>query len=385
MRERVVSGKIFLIQQEDGLVLMTEQPYESEELLQRLLADYPDILAGDQINSAAPRRCLPISREIAVPDEEGGSGRWALDHLFVDQDAIPTLVEVKRSSDTRIRREVVGQLLDYAANAVVYWRPESIRAQFEATCSRKGRDPAAELQALLGEEGDGEAFWQQVADNLQTGRVRLVFVADRIPVELQRVVEFLNGQMSRAEVLAVEVRQYVGPQLRTLVPRVVGQTASAQQRKDPARATARERIWDEPTFLAELEARHGAALVEVARRIIAWAEQERLSLLWGRGKQDGSFYPMVEHSAGSVRLCGVWTYACVEVQFEYFQFVAPFTDERLRLDLVARLNEIAGVTVPLDGISRRPAFPLAVLRDEAALRAFLAAFSWVASQIRSHA
>ena len=28
----------------------------------------------------------------------------------------PTLVEVKRSSDTRIRREVVGQMLDYAAN-----------------------------------------------------------------------------------------------------------------------------------------------------------------------------------------------------------------------------------------------------------------------------
>lgn len=37
-----------------------------------------------------------------------------MDHLFVDQDAIPTLVEVKRSSDTRIRREVVGQLLEYS-------------------------------------------------------------------------------------------------------------------------------------------------------------------------------------------------------------------------------------------------------------------------------
>ena len=32
---------------------------------------------------------------------------------------MPTLVEVKRSSDTRIRREVVGQMLHYAANAVV--------------------------------------------------------------------------------------------------------------------------------------------------------------------------------------------------------------------------------------------------------------------------
>jgi hypothetical protein len=379
-----VSGKIFLIQHDGGLVPMSEQPYDSEDLLQRLLADYPDILAGDQINSTAPRRWLPLSREIAVPDEEGGSGRWARDHLFVDQDAIPTLVEVKRSTDTRIRREVVGQLLDYAANAVVYWRPEGIRAQFEATCTRKGSDPGVELQAFLGEDGDGETFWQQVAANLQSGRVRLVFVADRIPVELQRVVEFLNAQMSQAEVLAIEVQQYVGQQLRTLVSRVVGQTAVAQQRKEPARASQSVRVWDEPTFLAELETRHGPKAVELARRIIAWAEEERLPLWWGRGRQDGSFYPMVEHSGGSAWLFGVWTYARIEIQFQYLQAVAPFTDERLRLELVARLNEIPGVAIPPDGIRRRPAFPLQALRDEAALQQFLAAFNWVVAEIRSH-
>ena len=33
----------------------------------------------------------------------------------LDQDAIPTLVKVERSSDTRVRCEVVGQMLDYAA------------------------------------------------------------------------------------------------------------------------------------------------------------------------------------------------------------------------------------------------------------------------------
>jgi hypothetical protein len=62
----------------------------------------------------------------------GSGNRWSVDHLFLDQDAIPTIVEVKRSSDTRIRREVVGQMLDYAANAVVYWAVEAIRAEFEA-------------------------------------------------------------------------------------------------------------------------------------------------------------------------------------------------------------------------------------------------------------
>ena len=89
-----------------GWLPMQEAPYDSESLLQKLLADHPDLLAGDQINAEEPRRWLLITREMAVPGEQDGAGRWSLDHLFLDQDAIPTLVEVKRSSDTRIRREV---------------------------------------------------------------------------------------------------------------------------------------------------------------------------------------------------------------------------------------------------------------------------------------
>ena len=69
---------------------------------------------------------------MAVPSEEGGGWRWSLDHLFLDQDGIRTLVEVKRSTDSRIRREVVGQMLDYAANAVVYWPVEEIRSTFRS-------------------------------------------------------------------------------------------------------------------------------------------------------------------------------------------------------------------------------------------------------------
>jgi hypothetical protein len=56
-----------------------------------------------------------------VPDSETGGGRWALYRLFIDQDGIFTIVEEKRSTDTRIRREVIGQMQDYAANAVAYW------------------------------------------------------------------------------------------------------------------------------------------------------------------------------------------------------------------------------------------------------------------------
>jgi hypothetical protein len=59
---------------------MTEQAYDSEDLLQKLLATYPALLAGDQMDSTAPRRWLLISREMTVPDDESGDARWSLDH-----------------------------------------------------------------------------------------------------------------------------------------------------------------------------------------------------------------------------------------------------------------------------------------------------------------
>ncbi len=214
------------------LTELNAAPYESEPILQKLLADYPELLAGEQIDPDSPRRWILISRELAVPDEEGGSGRWALDHLFLDQEGIPTLIEVKRASDTRIRREVVGQMLDYAANGSVYWPVEGLRDQFAARCGEKGVEPELELQGKLGITTEVSAFWAQVRDNLAVGRLRLVFVADKIPAELQRIIEFLNDQMTHATVIGLEVKQYVGDDgLKTLVPRIIGNTSQAREVK----------------------------------------------------------------------------------------------------------------------------------------------------------
>jgi len=221
-------GQIFNIQDDGQLIEMEEKPFANEDLFQKLLARYPNLLAGDQILSSSPRRWLLIKREKGVPSEEGGGERWSLDHLFRDQDSVPTLVEVKRSSDTRIRREVVGQMLEYAANAVAYWPVEKMQAEYERSCEREGMDPEQRLTQFLGEDGDPDDFWQKVKTNLQAKRIRLLFVADAIPLELRRIVEFLNDVTDPVEILAVEIKHYVGQGLKTLVPRVIGQTAKKE-------------------------------------------------------------------------------------------------------------------------------------------------------------
>jgi len=110
---------IFMIDQDGRLLEMAATRYASEGVLQDLLAAHPDLLAGGLMDPSSPRRFLLIEREAGIPRSEGGPDHFSLDHLFLDQDAVPTLVEVKRRADTRIRRELVGRMLDYAANGVV--------------------------------------------------------------------------------------------------------------------------------------------------------------------------------------------------------------------------------------------------------------------------
>ncbi|MCG3149432.1 MAG: hypothetical protein PCFJNLEI_02894 [Verrucomicrobiae bacterium] len=375
-----MNGGVFLIQGKDCLIEMKEERQKSEESFQELLASYPSLLAGDQIDSESPRHWLLVSREIEVPDADEAAGRWSLDHLFLDQDGIPTLVEVKRSTDTRIRREVVGQMLDYAANAVVYWSVETIRAEFEARCQAVNLDSQQQIKNVFGDTTNADQLWQKVKVNLQAGKIRLVFVADEIPSELRRIIEFLNEQMDPAEVLGVEIRQYVGQGLKTLVPRVIGQTAEAQQKKSSG---AREnRQWDETSFLKVLEEERGQDEARVAAAILRWAKDQKLRVWWGKGKQAGSFFPMFDYKGDSHFLFSVWTYGRIEVQFQHMR-THPFSDHARRLDLARRLNTIAAVSVPEDAIRRRPSIPITSLDEPAALAQFLEVFGWVIQEIRT--
>jgi len=374
-----MNGGIYLIQDDGQLVEMTEQLYDSEDYLQELLAKYPNLLAGDQIDSDVPRRWLLIAREAELPSETDGSGRWSVDNLFLDQDAIPTIIEVKRSTDTRIRREVIGQMLDYAANAIAYWPIESIRAKFESYHEKNGKDPRQLLDQFLGNNVDLEQFWQQVKTNLQAGKIRMIFVADEVPSELQRIVEFLNEQMDPAEVLAIEIKQFVGKGLRTLVPRVIGQTAGAQNKKSSG--IREKKQWDETIFFKDFEDRHNIEGGLVARKIFDWAQSRHLRNWWGEGKRDGSFFPIFDHNGIDYTLIALWTNGSIEVQFQHMKG-KPFNDKAMRLELLNRLNNIEGIAIPDEAITRRPTIPLSVFSDESVLKKFLETLEWAINQIK---
>lgn len=168
------------LKQGETYVSMTVTPYDSERVLQELIGQHAEVLADE---TAGQGSLLLVRREAAVSDQEDAGGRWSLDHLYVDAHGVPTLVEVKRSSDTRGRREVVAQMLDYAANAKLSFNAERMATWLEENAQERGTSASQALSDTLGVE-DPDAFWATVATNLDAERFRLIFVSDVIPPEL---------------------------------------------------------------------------------------------------------------------------------------------------------------------------------------------------------
>jgi hypothetical protein len=380
IEQETMAGRIYLLNDNSELMAMEEAPYDSEKLLQEMLADHPDLLAGEQINGDNPRRWLLVTREMAVKGEEDGAARWSLDHLFLDQEAIPTLVEVKKGSNSDIRRKVIGQMLDYAANAVAYWPVEDIRAKFETRCENNGEDSEESLIALLGEDQDIDEFWQRVKTNLQAGRIRMVFLADSIPAELRRVVEFLNEQMDPAEVLAIEVKQFIGKGMRTLVPRVIGQTETARQKKTSGAKSGTQ--WDEMSFMSALEERKGAEARKVAEELLQWITPQVTYVWYGTGSKEGGIVPTIQQGKTKYHVCRMATQGWFVFRFDWLYKKPPLNDEAIRRQLLSLINEIPGVHFDEDALTKRTRIPFEKLMTVEAVDKLKSAVSWLIEQVK---
>jgi len=370
-----MAGKIFVLRDGEEFTELTPSQYSNEDFFQGLIEKHPEILAGDQINPDSPRKWLLVSREMGVPAEQDGGTQWYLGHLFIDQDAIPTFVEVKRSTDTRIRREVVAQMLDYAANAVQYWPMETIRDKYEQNISDTNSLSAI---GIIPENED--AFWQSVSVNLRAGRIRMMFVADAIPLPLQRIIEFLNAQMVDTEVLGLEIKQFLSANgMTTLVPHLIGRTATAVQTK-----RAESRKWDEQSVLEQAVQISGNESTAICEKLLRLFESLGCYIWWGEGKDRGGFVPVY---VGKQRhqLCSIYNWykrTLVEIYFQYMK--EPFTSTEYRMKLKNSLERIPGVHIPDERIEKRPNFEAGLLNDNKNFDLFANAITSYIEDIKAH-
>lgn len=355
-----MSHTIYMKNKDGILIELMETPYDSEKIFQELIEQYPMILAGNQINPDNPRQWILISREMAIPITGNSDSYGYLDHLFIDQDGIPTFVEVKRSTNSEIRRQVVGQMLDYAANATVYWKIDSIRQIFDN--SGQTLEGAFDIS-----EEQIEDFWASVEANLKSGKIRLLFIADEIPESLLRIIEFLNNQMRNTEVLGLEIKQYLSEDReQIIVPHIVGNTLQAKEVK----RNNKNRNWNKDSFLFEIEAIGGMEQRATAEQLV----QEFLDLsedchiTYGNGSTHSSV--IAKYHDSTIMNIYPWQKGVyIQISFKYLK--EPFNKVEYQKELTRKVELALHEAFPIGKTEKSLSISLAHLVDEEKYSEFL--------------
>jgi hypothetical protein len=347
-------AKVYVMNEDGSTQSMTGIRCVNEDLeLQRILEMNPDLVPGDQIKPSDPRRWLVVRREMPVPDPGTGENRWSIDLFFVDQDAMPTFIECKRYSDTDSRRKVVGQMLEYAANGHHYWSTEDMRNYAEQAAEKIGMSLEEELKRLKPDGSDTvDEFFQQVEDNLREGQIRLIFFMEEAPAELKSVVEFLNKQMERSQVLIVEARQYEHQGMRIVNPVLFGFTEEARQvKKTVSITTGERRKWDKESFFADARVRLQDAEVKSMKLVLDKLIELKSEISWGNGKASGSYSAKWAHF-GKNTVLSVYSDGRLTVNFGNF---GADSDQHDFLALLKdKLVDDLGLPVPDDYERRYP-------------------------------
>jgi len=272
-------------------------------------------------------------------------------------------------------------MLDYVANATLYWQPGTLEGWFNA----QDEDSDQRLLEFLDDaELNPANFWSRVEENLRSGRVRCVFVADSIPDSLIRLVEFLNEHLRLTEVYAVELPQYVSadqlPGVRVIVPKLIGNTTRAIANKSEV-PSAPKRRWDEESFFADLGERSDSACVTLCREIFDWAGSQGVRVVYENGKIYGSMILVVRPPPNGCVFVSIWSYGKIEIDFQYVRRSPAFQEDETRREVIRKFNQIPGVSIDEASHSLRPNLPLALFVDDPARRDLFAILSWVAERL----
>ena len=332
-------GVVYLVN-DDQLVAMERTLYDAEAVLQGLLARDARLLGGAASGEASMRRWVHIQNELPV---RGASGQqWSADNIFIDDEAVPTVVEVKRSTNTQLRREVVGQLLEYVTNLRAGTSADDLRSRFEDAARARDEDPEAALQHGLRITMSADEYWAAVGENLARGRIRGFVVADEIPEELRRIIEYLNDQLGDSRFLALEVPQFsasIG--VTTLVPQIVAGSLEPPVKQESARASGQ---WDQERLIAQLvdTEKGGTNAADAGRALLEWASDKGLGMSWGTGRDTASVTLFVPLPGEPRVICIVGT-GYFQWYFASYRARAPFDSLERREELLRKIQGIDGI------------------------------------------
>jgi hypothetical protein len=147
-----------------------------------------------------------------------------IDNFMVTASGLPVLVECKLWRNPEARREVVGQILDYAKE-LSRWSSSDLQREVSRRLGRNG-NPLLEMVREVDRTVNEIAFNDALTANLRRGRFLLLIVGDGIREGVEAIAEYLQVHAGLHFSLGlVELPMYLMPDgSRLVAPRVLAKT-----------------------------------------------------------------------------------------------------------------------------------------------------------------
>lgn len=322
--------------------------------------------------SEAELQALFVEQPSLVPDvspqavavSEFSTDVGPSDVVIVDQDGSLTVVECKLATNVEIRRKIVGQVLDYAANL---WRMPL--ADFEQRWLNRSKSSLVEQLT-----DDARATLQQ---SLYDGTFTLVLAVDRINDDLRRIVEYLNAHTGDTiRVLAMELGHAEHGGVEMLIPTVYGAEIADSKSRETTGSSRWSRTQWEPAQViakvAESDGVLGAALAEFLDEL-----RHAGFTVTGTRAKEPSLVVGADVAGGQV-----WPFSLYTGESESKQFAVNYAWLR-PLDAARRERFLEATGIALPTIDRevvasaefrkRPGAPLSAIRTPEVRSALVAA------------
>ncbi len=250
--------------------------YQKEDDLQNIVAQNPNLLILP--TDPDDYQLYLVAREQPIPCPDRPT-LWA-DVFFVDSLAVPVIVEVKRSSDTRIHAEVMTQTLNYAAH-LCYADFDKIITNIQASIKKLENENPLPNDDSCEESGSflNHAFIEKLRENIVSGIMKLIIVADEIPSSLEHIIKFADHAMKDIAVYGVEIPQYT-VNSKTVLTRSFVVTQQVEEKKKSSTPSMQ---WTKESMLKRFQECGNLRGIDNLSKIMPLAEHYGFNAVYGSG------------------------------------------------------------------------------------------------------
>lgn len=272
------------------------EKFMNENWFQKLIFENPQILPVDSIEIGFSP-LISVGREIST--DVG-----FIDNLFISPNGYLTIVEAKLWRNPEAKREVVGQIIDYAKELTT-WSFERLNNAIKKRTGKQLLELIDDFQQIS--ESEKSVLIDNIQRNLERGRFLLLIAGDGIRESVEEMIEYLSKSAQLQFTLGlVELQLFRNPNREDeyiVIPNLITRTREITraviriENKNPNAKISVESDFQETDspkkqlrgtiteldLLEQLEANTSLEIVTFVKNIIKNAISKNLEIDWNLG------------------------------------------------------------------------------------------------------